>query len=61
MNNTLLAEQIQQKWAPVLDHADLPKIELDTARETNTEIEQELDAEAQVMIEQLGGTNETSD
>ena len=26
MNNTLLAEQIQQKWAPVLDHADLPKI-----------------------------------
>jgi len=26
MNNTLLAEQIQQKWAPVLEHADLPKI-----------------------------------
>lgn len=45
----------------VRDYADLPKIELDTARETNTEIEQELDAEAQVMIEQLGGTNETSD
>ena len=26
MNNTLPAEQIQQKWAPVLEHADLPKI-----------------------------------
>ena len=26
MNNTLLSEQIQQKWAPVLEHADLPKI-----------------------------------
>ena len=26
MNNNLLAEQIQQKWAPVLEHADLPKI-----------------------------------
>ena len=26
MNNTLLAEQIQQKWAPVLEHTDLPKI-----------------------------------
>jgi len=26
MNNTLLSEQIQQKWAPVLEHSDLPKI-----------------------------------
>jgi hypothetical protein len=52
-----LSEQLQQKWAPILEHADLPEIKDNYKRAVTTVL---LENQQRALAEERSSLNETT-